>query len=202
VSHGRPWRQRLRRHPSTLKPPQSMRRRRRLDMTSDRGRLASVHSIRGHRTRPTNEKWSLERLVDQLRLAMPIAEANTLQKPLRVIGPEAGDVTRLTRHSTQHEHLRGKRAGREQQRPCYSNPHEASTKFLEQSIRARALRHARSLGSQSVAADPSSQSAAGWTFASMTQREYRLGRRLNVDWLYPQALAISSTPRSRGTEET
>ena len=171
-------------------------------MAPRRGRLRYARSARGNRARPPDQQRTLEALVDELGLAMPIAKANTRQKSPRIIGPQARDVTGITRHSTQHEHLRGQRAGREQQTPCYSNPHEASTKLLEQSIRARALRHARSLGSQRVAADPSSQSAAGWTFASMTQREHRLGRRLNVDWLYPQALAISSTPRCRGTEET
>src|SRR5207248_21786 len=165
-----------------------------LAVASGRGRLRYARSARGYRARAPDQHRTLEALVDELCLAMPIAKANTRQKSPRIIGPEARDVTRITGHSTQHEHLRGKRAGREQQRPCYSNRHEASTKFLEQSIRAWALRHARSLGSQRVAADPWSQSAAGWTFASMTQREYRFGKRLNVDWLYPQALAISSTP--------
>src|SRR2546428_10532087 len=99
-------------------------------MASGRGRLRYARSARGNRARSRDQQRTLEALVDELCLAMPIAKANTRQKSPRIIGPEARDVTRITRHSTQHEHLRGKRAGREQQRPCYSNPHEASTEFL------------------------------------------------------------------------
>src|SRR2546422_76138 len=98
-------------------------------MAPRRGRLRYARSARGNRARPPDQQRTLEALVDELGLAMPIAKANARQKSPRIIGPQARDVTGITRHSTQHEHLRDRGPGASNKGPVTPTPTKRQRNF-------------------------------------------------------------------------
>jgi len=115
---------------------------------------------------------------------MPIAETNALEKALRIVGPEAGYVARLTRDSTQHDDTsrnEGRRNG-----SVYSTYPYPSTKFAARNDRyAQSVTHA-ALDATAITADRLAGTSAAQYWPPMTQREHPRGAESFASWISEQ----------------